>query len=377
MRADVSEREVRGFLERMAGEVSTPAQAPPEAMHRARNTLVRNLTGVVVVTSLVALAAVGGVHVILRAEPIPADESRFPPVARIAVDGNPTHVAFGAGGVWTAGNVVVRVDPRSGSIVSKYPSVSPRDGSAIAVAEGAVYVSGGAFDGEVIRIETHSGSTSRLHPGTGYRDPPAVAAGGGWAWTLRPGRIRIGDRVDQLIRIDPVEMERQGTVDLPFSVAGIAVLDSEVWLVAASSEGRGGLIRVDAAAPSVSGTFEIDAKERVAAGFGSVWATSRAKGDDASVLRIDPLTGQATARIAAPTSVPDRPTIAVGDDAVWIGVNYRLEGELLRVDPATNEIVGRLQLDAPIEAIAAGGGAVWVVDGGGSLFRVDADAVST
>lgn len=376
MRRELGELDVRAFLDRMAAEI--PLQAPippPEALRRARRSLTRTVVGSVVVSSLVAVAAIGGVRALTGTRSRLADEPRFPPVMRIPVDGEPAHIAIGEGSVWTAGDVVVRIDPGSGRVVSQHRSESRLDGSAIAVGEGYVWVSGGAFDGEVIRIDPGSGRVDRFHTGQ-YDDPFAVATGAGWAWAIDNQPSGLGYR---LIRIDPMADEDvlDASVDLPYAVEGVTVLNTDVWLVAAPSEGRGGLIRVDAATPSVSNTLEVDAKERIVAGFGSIWTTSSATGRDASILRIDPTTGSVVTRIAAPAGDGERPAIAVGDGAVWIGVSDGASGHLLEVDPETNEVVRRLELDAHISAIAAEAGAVWVVDGEGSLLRVDAHALST
>ena len=62
--------------------------------------------------------------------------------------------------------------------------------------------------------------------------------------------------------------------------------------------------------------------------------------------------------------------LAAGEGAVWV-----LDGALrsvFRVDPATNSVVGRLRLGFDPGGIAVGGGSVWVTDArGGAVARID------
>jgi serine/threonine-protein kinase len=62
--------------------------------------------------------------------------------------------------------------------------------------------------------------------------------------------------------------------------------------------------------------------------------------------------------------------LAAGEGAVWV-----LDGALrsvFRVDPATNSVVGRLRLGFDPGGIAVGGGSVWVTNpSGGSVIRID------
>jgi Tol biopolymer transport system component len=73
---------------------------------------------------------------------------------------------------------------------------------------------------------------------------------------------------------------------------------------------------------------------------------------------------QVTPRIAASIPVGPFPSaIAVGEGAVWVGVPAQDgsgSGELVRIDPATNEVVARIEFDHWPDKVATGAGSVWV-----------------
>jgi TolB protein len=73
---------------------------------------------------------------------------------------------------------------------------------------------------------------------------------------------------------------------------------------------------------------------------------------------------QVEPRVAANIQVGPFPSaIAVGEGGVWVGVPAQDgsgSGELVRIDPATNEVVARIELENWPDKVAAGAGAVWV-----------------
>jgi streptogramin lyase len=106
----------------------------------------------------------------------------------------------------------------------------------------------------------------------------------------------------------------------------------------------------------------------VAVGFGSVWV---AGGNDGTVVRIDPKLNQiertispAAASVVAPSAIF---FVAVDDRYVWVTQG----NELLRIDPATNQVDGRVTVGSPL-GLAAGGGYVWVTNGAERLLRIEA-----
>jgi streptogramin lyase len=116
----------------------------------------------------------------------------------------------------------------------------------------------------------------------------------------------------------------------------------------------------------------------LAAGKGALWVANRG---DGSLVRVDPGTGRVAARVLLPRTTDQRPhQVAVGEGAVWVtSASPRRDAAnlLWRVDPASNQVTGTLDL-GPTSAggipnsVAAGNGAVWV--GGatkGSIHRLE------
>jgi len=110
----------------------------------------------------------------------------------------------------------------------------------------------------------------------------------------------------------------------------------------------------------------------VVTGFGGVWVTG-----NEGVVRVDPATDQIVAEIRVP-GTGDYSTIAVGEGSVWVTApELRPDGSrgnLVRIDPAINEIAATIHLGGPIGGVAVGGGSVWVTlpdSGASTVFRID------
>ena len=105
----------------------------------------------------------------------------------------------------------------------------------------------------------------------------------------------------------------------------------------------------------------------VAIGFGSVWV---ADGNDGTVTRIDPVAAQVQRKLqlAAPDALGPNTVFFVATDNryVWASLGDRL----LRIDPATNRVTGRLVVGAPT-TLTTGGGSVWVTTVSERLLRID------
>jgi len=172
------------------------------------------------------------------------------------------------------------------------------------------------------------------------------------------------------------------TVALPelqdIEEAGALVIDTTGnadWVTLAGDSawvanlGRG-ISRYDLATGDLPG--EIETNEICLAmdeGFGSLWA-----GDcvDNTLLRIDVATGELVATIDLPfASIPDESSVAVGDDSVWM-LSTGTQPDLVRIDPATNEVADTFPAPSDATAVRAGGGSLWITRASrGQLLRVD------
>ena len=100
--------------------------------------------------------------------------------------------------------------------------------------------------------------------------------------------------------------------------------------------------------------------DRVVVGAGAVWV-----GDGGQLSRIDPTTDRIERVPGAVTP------IAVGPGALWARAFDRVH-TIVRIDPATNQVVAAIDLGVDPGAIAVDGSDVWVADPAGTVVRIDA-----
>jgi YVTN family beta-propeller protein len=105
------------------------------------------------------------------------------------------------------------------------------------------------------------------------------------------------------------------------------------------------------------------APTRLAAAEDAVWVLTPA---DNSVVRINPATNEVVATIGvgrAPSG------LAAGAGAVW--VSRRSDGAVVRIDSASNRVVATIPVGRAPGAMTVAGGVVWVALAGGGLGRID------
>jgi hypothetical protein len=105
--------------------------------------------------------------------------------------------------------------------------------------------------------------------------------------------------------------------------------------------------------PVVAGTIELPGAYAVASGEGSIWVGARALdgGCDGAIHRIDPVTGETTARVPVRGTASWDGSIHVGAGGVWVagdvcGPDRELGAVLQRIDAATNEVDLQVDLGA-------------------------------
>jgi hypothetical protein len=139
------------------------------------------------------------------------------------------------------------------------------------------------------------------------------------------------------------------------------------------------LIAIDAASGEVVATIDRAVDHEIAAGFGSLWATS-SQGAEPQLLRLNPASEEVAAAVSIPHVGPGSLSaplhVAIGDGAVWVALTDRNEHwermvRIVEIDPASNTIAGEVSFRGQVADMAVGEGAVWVVDGGGTLYRID------
>ena len=171
-----------------------------------------------------------------------------------------------------------------------------------------------------------------------------------------------------LVRIDPATNEVAGEMPLGLgaragvtSPLSIAAGEGAVWTLHRYS---GTLDKISPTRLTVIASIPVPAvpgvgNAAVAVGAGSVWVDGAlGRGDPAklAVSRIDPSANRVTATIGTTASCCG--TLVFGEAALWVEDTF---GEAtLRIDPATNEIVATIPIAG--EDVAAAEGRVWILD---------------
>ena len=196
----------------------------------------------------------------------------------LGASGQKPAVASGALGVWVIDEIGLTVDrlaltPTLGAIgvVDRVPvdrTANEADGfdtlTAVAVGEGAVWVTGDAYEPVLFRVDPEELGVTR------YRLPSApgsVAAGAGAVWVA--GQIE-----DVVWRVDPRSGTVTDTIEVGAGVSGIAAADGGVWV---ASSIAGTVSRIDPERRRVEATIEVGGLPvGIAAGEGGIWVASRA-----------------------------------------------------------------------------------------------------
>jgi DNA-binding beta-propeller fold protein YncE len=195
--------------------------------------------------------------------------------------------------------------------------------------------------------------------------PLFVAAGGKTVWVYNET-----DRTVSGIDTDTNVVDRTQSISgsPPFLAANrwMAADGDGAWVLSSVS-GKGLLTHVRLALRPLEFPFDGD-PVAIALGDGAVWVGVKKLFANA-VLRIDPRTGSVVARIPLRGSVhgsatdvqsPGIQSLAFGEGAVWAMLGGPQGGTIVRIDPQSAQVTGRLNLDDNSGwDVAAGHGAVW------------------
>jgi TolB protein len=159
-------------------------------------------------------------------------------------------------------------------------------------------------------------------------------------------------------------------IHLSPGVASVATGDGGVWI-----SGAGSLSEID---PSTDRVLEVipargaEDYSDVAVGEGSVWVTA----DGGNVLRVDPSRG----RVVRPIHTGLHPeALAVGGGRVWVASPGPGPGTLFEIDPATNGVVRRIRIGTSPVSVLYAAGSVWVShnEDASGLLRFDPESGAT
>ena len=240
-----------------------------------------------------ANGAVWAVAIYPREEALQIDPGTNKVIARIPLGGTASAadvawITFGDGALWVSRSLageVDKIDPVSKRILARIAVDDPFD---VAVAGESVFVP--QFDPyEWSTINASTASVTSTHPSIG---PSSAVFDNGAIWMLQH-RARI------VIRIDPQTLSV--TKQIPVHTGG-------------------------------------GVPERLAAGFGSVWATDP---QSTSVARIDERTGRQVREIHLPvTPLFNAYGITTGGGYVWVGTDHGVA----RISPATNRLSALIRI---------------------------------
>lgn len=163
----------------------------------------------------------------------------------------------------------------------------------------------------------------------------------------------------------PPTIESAGATRIPLSPGPdwLAIAGGSVW----TSAGRG-IVQLDPVT-GATGAFTELLGICVAfdVGYDALWTASC---DIPVIWRIDPTDGAVIATVALPVEgMQDEGSVAAGEGGVWA---VSSANELVKVDPATNKVVGTWPLPSGAAAVRAGHGSLWVtVSTADQLLRID------
>jgi streptogramin lyase len=354
---------------RAAGGAFTPANRAEARRRFVRRLRRRRLVHTAEAVALAGAAALAGLFVARTAS---VQREGLPPSAGLAVTqtyavgADPRGLAVADGRVWVANHAdgtLTRVDVRSGRTADLdfLPGGEPRPGTVVE-SQGFLFVTDAA-SATVVPVDPASGSAvTQLNVGP---DPGDVVSTG------RPLWAASADPAGGAVYLDAPTSDAEGS-DAPElkAVATFAARpELAAWgeIVWASAAGRVTSLRLlDSGKVDRAPAIEVPGARDVAADAGGIWVVT----DSRSIVRIDP----ATRRIVAEADLGLAPggRVAVDRAAVWVVAGSDGAGQLVRVDPRSLRVVGRLALEGGPFHIATGAGAVWVTDeSGNSLYRIE------
>ena len=319
---------LRLALERAAAEHEISPGAWQEIERRLRRYTWRRRGFAALCAGIIAAAAVAAPG-LWGASSGPAAGDRHPLPARQLVVVSRTHLGpavtkltAGCGGVWVVGlGVIYRVDPATGKKTAAIPAPGVVDGlSGIAAGAGAVWVTAAAPRFGVYRIDPRRDRVAA------FIHLPRVATGitvaYGRVWAVEP---RAGTGV--VVRIDPRTNSVSGPPTEVGTGPGGAVAGFGALYVT-NSDSNGSVSVIDPATGAVTRTL-VNIPDVVAARDGSLWVTGTR-----GLQRVDPATGEITAVVGLPNAA----AVTFWAGSAWVSTEP--PGPLVRIDPASNQIIG-------------------------------------
>jgi virginiamycin B lyase len=268
----------------------------------------------------------------------------------IPVGLGPNGVGIGFGSVWVVNHqdgTVSRIDPATSAVVATIPAGNGPGGAAAGF--GSVWLTN--FDeGSVSRIDPDTQTAVTLPLGGDLASP----AGTSWNPLAAFGSIWVGQGGD-LVKLDPDSGSVADRLTLGSGKHFVVPLSAGFGLVWAAAVFSGRTVAIDPGTMQVKLTLPYG---WVVTGQGMIWAVSDF-GDGArsgEVVRLDPASHEVIARV----QVGSGPTIFIDSAAVWV-VGHDAQ-TAIQIDPKSNLIVQTVHLGTLPGISAVGFGSLWVPD---------------
>lgn len=315
---------------------------------------------------------------------VSATQPSLPISERIAVGGRSSAIAIGDGAVWVAvfttntSGDVVRIDPANTKVTAR---IRGTDASGLALGDNAVWVSD-ELRGRVTRIDPRSNAiVARIHVPQG---PHGITVGAGAVWVADMsgggpfGRGKKTCCLGSVVRIDP-RGNRTRIIPTGEETQRVAFGFGSVW---ATNTQDGTVSRIDPRTNRVVKTIHVAVcPVGITAGAGTVWVSHCNPTDPnlrGTVTEIDPRLNRQVAQVAV-GKAPNG--LALIQGLIWVA--NQQDDTITRIDPRTARIVDTLteptgpQRFAPgPDALAIGTSGVWISNNGdGTVARIDLDKV--
>jgi streptogramin lyase len=258
-------------------------------------------------------------------------------------------------------NSLVRIDPATNRPVAAIPvGLGPER---VLVGEGSVWIAN-ATDRTLTEVDPETNAVLRTVDVAGVGRPGALAAGEGAIWIADRG---TGVQAQELWRYDPASGELTAMPE-PLHPFALAVGAGSVWV----DDLLSGTLRIDPATWAVvdPGLGFLGVPEL---GAGALWFI---RVNPTRVVRVDPATNQVvkTIELGFPHDFTVR--MAVEEKSVW--VTRPDEDAVVRIDPSTGRVVDLVRVGRDPRDIVVGAGAVWVASGrDGTVTRIDPGTLDT
>lgn len=271
--------------------------------------------------------------------------------ARVTLGDRPCAVFVTDTKIWVSlygDNEVVALAPDTGAILSRTPVGQAPCG--LAAGAGSIWVANYSSD-DVTRIDAATAAVQEtIRVGN---SPYDIAYADGAAWTTDNGSGTVS-------RIDAATEERT-TVTVGRLPVGITATKGAVW----ATLGGGEAVRISTDRIAVTGRFRVGFDAGWTASTGSMlWVTVPS---DAAVVRVDPTSGEVVGRIPVGGRALDGD---VDGDTVWFPVK---DGRILAIDATSDQVRTELPRSTGNPFVVhATGGALWAVDFEGTdVIRIE------